>query len=240
MARNRLADVVSASPARPSDDHADLIVRTVTTGEHSCSVTGLRDVTDGDRDQPAPQQTTYPPPSNGVIPPSRGTNPYAQQNVGAAPGQGNYNQYGGAEPYGQQAQAGNPYAQQHQYGQQEQYGMGGVGGGNGMVAGGGDFWSELSSTNANLSMLQEQIQAVRSAHQQSLVRMILYHPLSCANNCSPLPTRKPQPGPTSLTRKPKPPVNSASNKSSNCSRWQKVTELKRLKSKLPRRDSLAC
>jgi len=29
---------------------------------------------------------SYPPPSNGVIPPSRGTNPYAEQAVSAAPG----------------------------------------------------------------------------------------------------------------------------------------------------------
>lgn len=117
-----------------------------------------------------------------MIPPSRGTNPYAQQNVAAAPG-GQYNQYGGGEQqygggnqYG--AQAGNPYAQQHQYGQQEQYGMGG----NGQAgAGGGDFWSELTSTNQNLSLLQEQIQAVRSAHQQSLVRISA--PLSSLREC---------------------------------------------------------
>jgi syntaxin 1B/2/3 len=44
--------------------------------------------------------------------------------------------------------------------------MGGVGN-----AQGGDFWSELQSTNQNLSLLQEQIQAVRAAHQKSLVRL---------------------------------------------------------------------
>jgi syntaxin 1B/2/3 len=134
------------------------------------------------RDASAPQQTSYPPqsgvPSNGVIPPSRGTNPYAQQAVSAAPG-GNYNQYGAQEQsYGgnqyaqggnQYAQGGNPYAQQQQYGQQEQYAMGGAG------AQGGDFWSELTSTNQNLTLLQEQIQAVRSAHQKSLVGLLLAH-----------------------------------------------------------------
>jgi syntaxin 1B/2/3 len=46
--------------------------------------------------------------------------------------------------------------------------MGGVG--NGQQAG-GDFWSELTNTNQNLTLLQEQIQAVRSAHQKSLVSL---------------------------------------------------------------------
>ncbi|ODN80700.1 hypothetical protein, variant [Cryptococcus amylolentus CBS 6039] len=41
--------------------------------------------------------------------------------------------------------------------------MGGVNGG-----GGGDFWTELTNTNSALSQLQEQIQAVRQAHQASL------------------------------------------------------------------------
>jgi len=110
---------------------------------------------------------SYPPPSNGVIPPSRGTNPYAEQAVSAAPG-GTYNQYGaqqqnqnyGGNQYAQQAQGGNPYAQQQQYGQQEQYAMGGVGNGQ---QGGGDFWAELTNTNQNLTLLQEQIQAVGTA-----------------------------------------------------------------------------
>jgi len=132
----------------------------------------LADVNRNYGDASAPQQASYPPPSNGVIPPSRGTNPYAEQAVSAAPG-GNYNQYGaqqhnqtyGGNQYAQQPQAGNPYAQQQQqYGQQEQYAMGGVG--NGQQ--GGDFWSELTNTNQNLTLLQEQIQAVRSAHQKSL------------------------------------------------------------------------
>ena len=61
----------------------------------------------------------------------------------------------------------------------------------GQATGGGDFWSELSSTNANLSMLQEQIQAVRSAHQQSLVRTRHCSPSPrVALTPSPLPTRK--------------------------------------------------
>ena len=90
---------------------------------------------------------------------SRAPNPYAQQNVGAAPGQGNYNQYAQQEPYGGA-----------QYGQQQGYDQGGYANG-GAVTGGGDFWAELSSTNSNLSALEEQIQAVRSAHQQSLVRI---------------------------------------------------------------------
>lgn len=42
--------------------------------------------------------------------------------------------------------------------------MGGVNGGAGE-----DFWTELSNTNSLLSQLQEQIQAVRTAHQTSLV-----------------------------------------------------------------------
>ncbi|GFZ42757.1 hypothetical protein JCM24511_00475 [Saitozyma sp. JCM 24511] len=113
-------------------------------------------------DQSAPQPT-YPPPSNGVAAAARAPNPYAQQNVGGGQQGGNYGGgggYGAPQAYGQNA--GNPYAQQ-QYGQQEQYAMGGGG-----AAQGEDFWSELSSTNALLSQLQEQIQAVRSAHQQSL------------------------------------------------------------------------
>lgn len=121
-------------------------------------------------EQPAPGPT-YPPnpiPGNGVIAPTRGANPYAQQQ--APPGGGGYAAPAG-NPYAQQqsapgygANAGNPYAQQQgQYGQQEQYAMGGLNG-----ASGADFWSELSSTNSLLSQLQEQIQAVRTAHQQSL------------------------------------------------------------------------
>ncbi|KAK4686054.1 hypothetical protein P7C73_g4078, partial [Tremellales sp. Uapishka_1] len=110
---------------------------------------------------------SYPPPSNGVVAPTRAPNPYAQQNNGAAPNPyaqqnpaaaqgGNYNQYANQN-------AGNPYG--NQYGQQESYAMGGVNGG---AAAGGDFWSELSSTQSMLSELQERIQAVRAAHQQSL------------------------------------------------------------------------
>jgi len=125
-------------------------------------------------DAPAPQQTAYPPPSNAVIAQSREPNPYAQQNLPSTqgPGVGNYNSYAQAAPpqapivlnqaYG--ASAGNPYA--GQYGQQENYAGGAV---NGVGAGGGDFWGELTSTNSNLSQLQEEIQAVRTAHQQSLV-----------------------------------------------------------------------
>ncbi|KAK1920984.1 putative syntaxin [Papiliotrema laurentii] len=104
-------------------------------------------------DQSAVGQTTsYPPPSNAVIGQSRAPNPYAQQQ--------------------QQQQPGNPYAQA--YGQEQGYASGGYGNGegaaavNGAGAGAGDFWSELSATNGNLSQLQEEIQAVRSAHQQSL------------------------------------------------------------------------
>ncbi|ORX36320.1 putative syntaxin [Kockovaella imperatae] len=82
---------------------------------------------------------SYPPPSNAVVGQSRSDNPYAQQDYSAAPGPGNYNQYN-----------------------QQSYGAG-----NGAPAG-GDFWAELSSTNTNLAQLQEEIQAVRTAHQQSL------------------------------------------------------------------------
>ena len=112
--------------------------------------------TDPRSDQSAVGQTTsYPPPSNAVIGQSRAPNPYAQQQ--------------------QQQQPGNPYAQA--YGQEQGYASGGYGNGegaaavNGAGAGAGDFWSELSATNGNLSQLQEEIQAVRSAHQQSLVRI---------------------------------------------------------------------
>jgi syntaxin 1B/2/3 len=97
-----------------------------------------------------------------VIGQSRGENPYAQQNVAAAPSNnGNYNAYAAPQA---QYDGGNPYAN-NQYGQQTGYAQGGA-----APAVGGDFWSELSDTNSNLSSLQEQIQAVRSAHQSSLVR----------------------------------------------------------------------
>lgn len=140
-----------------------------------------------DSSAPAPQQA-YPPPSNAIAAQARGPNPYAQQNVSAAPGPGNFNQYGTApntsyavtgtdgsnrnappqQGYG--ANAGNPYAQQ-QYGQQDQSATG-ANGANGAAGGvgGNDFWAERSSTNSALSTLQEEIQAVRTAHQQSLVR----------------------------------------------------------------------
>lgn len=116
--------------------------------------------TDRYSDESAPQQS-YPqqqayPPSNGVIAQARGGNPYAQQDYPQ--------QAYGQQPqqaYGQQQDAGNPYANQ-QYGQQTGYAQGGA-------VGGQDFWSELSQTNSSLGQLQEQIQAVRSAHQQSLV-----------------------------------------------------------------------
>ncbi|KAL7419650.1 hypothetical protein Q5752_005563 [Cryptotrichosporon argae] len=127
-----------------------------------------------DQSAPAP---TYPP-GNGVIAPQRGGNPYAQAPSQPAYGANQYAQQQQQQPYGgnpyaqqQQPQAygGNQYAQQAapgQYGQQDAYAMGGVG--NGAGAGAGDFWSELSATNAALSELQERIQAVRQAHQQSL------------------------------------------------------------------------
>lgn len=51
------------------------------------------------------------------------------------------------------------------YGQQDQYSSGGAGNG----AGGGDFWSQLNNTNALLGDLQQAIQAVRTAHSQTLV-----------------------------------------------------------------------
>ncbi|EIW69049.1 syntaxin 1B/2/3 [Tremella mesenterica] len=88
-----------------------------------------------------PQSNAYPPPSNGVIGQTRGPNPYAQQNAPPA----------------------NPYVQNNQqYGQQQGYDAGGG------MNGGGDFWAELSSTNALLSTLEQQIKALKSAHDQSL------------------------------------------------------------------------
>lgn len=116
-------------------------------------------------DQSAPQPT-YPPPANGVIGNTRpqqgnGENPYA--NAGAANPYAQQQQ----QPYGAQPSYGGA---QQQYGQQQGYAAGGNGVGAAGVSGGGitDFWSELSSTNALLGQLQEQIQAVRQAHQQSL------------------------------------------------------------------------
>ncbi|OCF30344.1 syntaxin 1B/2/3 [Kwoniella heveanensis CBS 569] len=116
-------------------------------------------------EQPTPQPTY--PPTNGVIAPSRAPNPYAQGGNNSAPGAqpGQYAQYG----HNAGAQAANPYA--GAYGQQEQYAMGGInpaGAGVGAGATGADFWSELTTTNTLLGQLQEQIQAVRSAHQSSL------------------------------------------------------------------------
>jgi hypothetical protein len=102
-------------------------------------------------DESAPQPTY--PPSNGVIAQARGGNPYAQQ---AAPAPAAY----GQQP--QQYDAGNPYSNQQQYGQQQGYAQSGA-------PGGQDFWSELNQTNGSLGELQEMIQAVRAAHQQSLV-----------------------------------------------------------------------
>ncbi|WVF67089.1 hypothetical protein IAT40_001834 [Kwoniella sp. CBS 6097] len=113
-------------------------------------------------EQPTPQPTY--PPTNGVIAPSRAPNPYAQGGNNSAPGAqpGQYAQYG----HNAGAQAANPYA--GAYGQQEQYAMGGMNPAGAGGAAGGDFWSELTTTNTLLGQLQEQIQAVRSAHQSSL------------------------------------------------------------------------
>ncbi|WVO24134.1 uncharacterized protein IAS62_005498 [Cryptococcus decagattii] len=118
-------------------------------------------------EQPTPGPT-YPPPGNGVVAPTRTANPYAQQTSVAAAAPGGYGAQGGygasaGNPYAQTGQAENPYATGGQYGQQEQYAMGGINGGAGE-----DFWTELSNTNSLLSQLQEQIQAVRTAHQTSL------------------------------------------------------------------------
>jgi hypothetical protein len=183
-------------------------------------------------DQSAPQPT-YPPPSNGVAAAARAPNPYAQQNVGGGQQGGNYGGgggYGAPQAYGQNA--GNPYAQQ-QYGQQEQYAMGGGG-----AAQGEDFWSELSSTNALLSQLQEQIQAVRSAHQQSLVsrrrqpdtdtdtdtgqpvgvRVVRYTDIPSRR-----PTLRPRRTSTSSTTRPAPCASSARTTSRSCSSSPRAT-----------------
>lgn len=113
-------------------------------------------------DQQSAPQPSYPP-SNGVIAQARGGNPYAQQ----AQAQDYPQQAYGQGQQGGDYTNGNPYAQQA-YGQQQGYAAGGVGGAGADVLGGGDFWSELSGTNSLLGQLQEQIQAVRTAHQQSL------------------------------------------------------------------------
>lgn len=154
------------------------------------SLLGLQFLLTFPSDAPAPQPAhgAYPPPANGGAAQARGPNPYANAsqhppNISMAPASaGNYNSYTaqpqgyaapqtnqyaaqGGQPQGYGGNAGNPYAQQ-QYGQQDQY----AGAVNGAGAGGGnDFWAELSSTNSALSTLQEEIQAVRTAHQQSLV-----------------------------------------------------------------------
>lgn len=108
-----------------------------------------------------------------------------QQNVSTAPA-GNYNQYSNNNQYAannNNQYSNNPYAaggntgnQYGQYGQQEQYAMGGGAAAPGPGAG-GDFWSQLTETNQNLSSLQEQIQAVRQAHQQSLVSTLVLVPM---------------------------------------------------------------
>ena len=159
----------------------------------------LADVNRNYGDPQAPPANAYPPPSNAVIGQSRAQNPYAQQDYAQAPGAGNYNSYGsqpqqqgygsqqhqgyGQAPsygqesggYGQGGYGQGGYGQNGQYGQQEQYATGGAGTmGNG-AGGGNDFWGELSSANANLSTLQEQIQAVRAAHQKSLVSPRVEH-----------------------------------------------------------------
>ena len=106
-----------------------------------------------------------------MIAQARGGNPYAQQ----AQAQDYPQQAYGQGQQGGDYTNGNPYAQQA-YGQQQGYAAGGVGGAGGDVLGGGDFWSELSGTNSLLGQLQEQIQAVRTAHQQSLVCSSLVSP----------------------------------------------------------------
>ena len=129
-----------------------------------------------DASAPAPAQSTYPPPAgvppaNAAIAQTRAPNPYAQQNVAAAPAPppgGDYNAYGAPTNNAYSTQAANPYGQQQQqgqYGQQQAYSTGGYANG----AGGGDFWTELSATNQSLATLEQEIQAVRAAHQQSLV-----------------------------------------------------------------------
>lgn len=165
MARDRLAGVVS-----PACTDAGLRLYTLHRFIR-CSLTRPQNRNYGDQSNPQPSY----PPSNGVIAQQRGGNPYAQQDAqpygapqqpqGGAGGYGGYGQqqaaaYGGGD-------GGNPYAQQgqQQYGQQQGYAAGGAGGAGQEQ----DFWSELSATNSLLGQLQEQIQAVRTAHQQSLV-----------------------------------------------------------------------
>lgn len=190
MARNRLNDVVHCPPSFPlraallSASHPLTEYRYIESHIWVCLDQLILDILTLRSDAPAPAQAAqpaYPPPSNAVAAQTRGPNPYAQQNVAAAPGPGNYNSYaaqnapnvsqyagpqGGAAPQGYGANAGNPYAQQ-QYGQQDQYANRSNGAGAGAT--GHDFWGELSATNSALSTLQEEIQAVRTAHQQSLV-----------------------------------------------------------------------
>ncbi|EJT47382.1 syntaxin [Trichosporon asahii var. asahii CBS 2479] len=90
--------------------------------------------------------------------PSQGGNPYAQAATGYPPPQQQVGGYGAGGAYGQQ----------------DQYAMGGLNSPNpysdGLNGGGagGDFWSQLSATNAELDALQEKIRSVSQAHQQTL------------------------------------------------------------------------
>lgn len=79
-----------------------------------------------------------------------GSNPYAQAQQQSYPPQQQYDQYA------QVPQAYSPVG--------GNYPMTETGGG----VGGGDFWSQLTDTNNLLAQLEQEIQAVRNGHQQSL------------------------------------------------------------------------
>lgn len=193
-------------------------------------------------EQPTPGPT-YPPPGNGVVAPTRNANPYAQQTSVAAAAPGGYGAQGGygasaGNPYAQTGQAGNPYATGGQYGQQEQYAMGGANGGAGE-----DFWTELSNTNSLLSQLQEQIQAVRAAHQSSLVSVIQQMKVFYTHRvCIDRPQRTPRPlhmplnSTTKLVRNGK----NAKTKSKPFTSSPRTTVLKGLRLKVSNLVSKAC
>ncbi len=172
MARNRLNDVVHCPPSFPlqaallSASHPLTEYRYIESHIWVCLDQLILDILTLRSDAPAPAQAAqpaYPPPSNAVAAQTRGPNPYAQQNVAAAPGPGNYNSYAAqnAPNVSQYAGPQGGAAPQDQYANRSN--------GAGAGATGHDFWGELSATNSALSTLQEEIQAVRTAHQQSLV-----------------------------------------------------------------------
>lgn len=105
--------------------------------------------------------------SDHSAPASNQGNPYA---AAAAPSNNPYaqpGQYGAQPSYPPQPQQS--YAQPTSYGQQDQYAAGGAG-----AAQSGDFWGQLSATNALIEELQRKIGQVNEAHQATMVSAELW------------------------------------------------------------------